>query len=173
MQKTVKALMYAYGDEEPRPDTIATMEDILLDFVADLCQTAKSYAVQSAPHVITASTKASVDPATLESGTDLSGSTTAIASATIGSSNSRKTARDASKGRIGGAGIGTGGNGVATSTVEKSSGDRLPYHHRRVRVDDFKLALRNDAKKLGRVEELMALQKEIADARKLFDERDS
>lgn len=43
---------------------------------------------------------------------------------------------------------------------------------RKVKVDDFKFSLRRDAKKLGRCEELLALQKEIAQAKKLFDENE-
>lgn len=42
----------------------------------------------------------------------------------------------------------------------------------KVRIDDFKFVLRHDAKKLGRIEELLSLQKEIAKAKKLFDEED-
>ena len=42
-----------------------------------------------------------------------------------------------------------------------------PRH--KLKVDDFKIALRNDPKKLGRVEELLYLQKVIAEARKQFD----
>jgi transcription initiation factor TFIID subunit 13 len=38
-----------------------------------------------------------------------------------------------------------------------------------VKVDDFKFALRNDHRKLGRVEELLVLQREINEARKTFD----
>ncbi|PVU84597.1 hypothetical protein BB559_007539 [Furculomyces boomerangus] len=38
----------------------------------------------------------------------------------------------------------------------------------RVTVDDFKFALRKDPKKLARVEELISLNKEIENARKMF-----
>ena len=40
----------------------------------------------------------------------------------------------------------------------------------KIKVDDFKFALRRDPKKLGRVEELLAMTKVIQDARKQFDE---
>ncbi|KAF3214315.1 Transcription initiation factor TFIID subunit 13, variant 2 [Orbilia oligospora] len=45
-------------------------------------------------------------------------------------------------------------------------------HARRnkIKVDDFKFALRRDPRKLGRVEELLAMTKVIQDARKQFDE---
>jgi transcription initiation factor TFIID subunit 13 len=36
-------------------------------------------------------------------------------------------------------------------------------------VDDFKVALRHDSRKLGRVEELLYYQKVIAEARRQFD----
>ncbi|KAK6535107.1 Transcription initiation factor TFIID subunit 13 [Orbilia ellipsospora] len=48
-------------------------------------------------------------------------------------------------------------------------------HARRnkIKVDDFKFALRRDSRKLGRVEELLAMTKVIQDARKQFDETGS
>lgn len=85
----VKSMMYAFGDEDATPDSLAVMEDILTDFITELC---------------------------LEAG--------------------------------------------------RAAGPR-----QKVRVDDFKFVLRNDAKKLGRVEELLSLQKEIQKSRKLFDEQ--
>lgn len=39
----------------------------------------------------------------------------------------------------------------------------------KIKVDDFKFLLRNDARKLGRAEELLVLQKEFVEARKTFD----
>lgn len=42
-------------------------------------------------------------------------------------------------------------------------------NRQKIKVDDFKFALRNDPRKLGRVEELLILQREIAEARKTFD----
>ena len=50
---------------------------------------------------------------------------------------------------------------------------RLAAQARRnkIKVDDFKYALRNDPKKLGRVEELLVMSKVIADARKQFDDK--
>jgi transcription initiation factor TFIID subunit 13 len=39
----------------------------------------------------------------------------------------------------------------------------------KIKVDDFKFAVRNDPKKLGRIEELLQLQKVIQDAKRLFD----
>jgi len=41
----------------------------------------------------------------------------------------------------------------------------------KIKVDDFKFALRRDPKKLGRVEELLVMAKVIADARKQFDDK--
>ncbi|RPA82766.1 transcription initiation factor IID, 18 kDa subunit [Ascobolus immersus RN42] len=50
---------------------------------------------------------------------------------------------------------------------------KVATHARRnkIKVDDFKFALRRDQRKLGRVEELLVLSKEIADARKQFDDK--
>lgn len=39
----------------------------------------------------------------------------------------------------------------------------------KIKIDDFKFALRNDPKKLGRVEKLLVLQKEFDAARKEYD----
>jgi len=39
----------------------------------------------------------------------------------------------------------------------------------KIKVDDFKFALRNDPRKLGRVERLLVLQKEFDAARKEYD----
>jgi transcription initiation factor TFIID subunit 13 len=41
----------------------------------------------------------------------------------------------------------------------------------KIKVDDFKFALRHDPRKLGRVEELLVMSKVIADARKQFDDK--
>lgn len=42
-------------------------------------------------------------------------------------------------------------------------------NRQKIKVDDFKFALRNDERKLGRVEELLVMQREINEARKTFD----
>ncbi|KAF8430196.1 transcription initiation factor IID, 18kDa subunit [Tirmania nivea] len=49
---------------------------------------------------------------------------------------------------------------------------KMATHARRnkIKVDDFKFALRRDPKKLGRVEELLLMSKVIADARKQFND---
>ncbi|KAF8474995.1 transcription initiation factor IID, 18kDa subunit [Kalaharituber pfeilii] len=49
---------------------------------------------------------------------------------------------------------------------------KMATHARRnkIKVDDFKFALRRDPKKLGRVEELLLMSKVIAEARKQFDD---
>jgi len=45
----------------------------------------------------------------------------------------------------------------------------------KIKVDDFKFVLRKDRPKLGRIQELLHMQKVIADARKQykFDEKDT
>ncbi|KAI9835535.1 MAG: hypothetical protein M1819_001986 [Sarea resinae] len=42
----------------------------------------------------------------------------------------------------------------------------------KIKVDDFKFALRKDPKKLGRVQELLSMDKELKAARRQFDEKD-
>lgn len=49
---------------------------------------------------------------------------------------------------------------------------RVAGTRNKLKVDDFKFILRNDPRKLGRVEELLTLQRIIADARKQFDDKD-
>lgn len=45
-------------------------------------------------------------------------------------------------------------------------------HRAKIKVDDFKFALRKDPKKLGRVTELLAMDKDIRKKRKAFDYED-
>lgn len=47
-----------------------------------------------------------------------------------------------------------------------------PASRARVKVDDFKFALRKDTKKLARLEELLYLDRVIANAKRMFDETD-
>ena len=47
-----------------------------------------------------------------------------------------------------------------------------PIGRLKVKVDDFKHALRKDPKKLGRLEELLYLETVIKEARKTFDEKE-
>ncbi|KAK9473841.1 transcription initiation factor IID, 18kD subunit-domain-containing protein [Dipodascopsis tothii] len=87
----LRLLMYAYGDSpNPSAESVAIVEDILTDYIIDMCHEAARMA--------------------------------------------RTTNRN------------------------------------KVKVDDFKFALRKDYKKLGRVEELQRLSKEIHEARKTFDD---
>lgn len=47
-------------------------------------------------------------------------------------------------------------------------------HARRqkIKVDDFRFALRRDENKLGRVQELLRMERELKEARKAFDQND-
>lgn len=45
-------------------------------------------------------------------------------------------------------------------------------HRAKIKVDDFKFALRKDPKKLGRVTELLTMDKSIKNARKAFDDQE-
>lgn len=86
----LRSLLYAYGDViDPYPETVATLEDILHEYIEIMCQEAYRVA-------------------------------------------------------------------------------RVANRHK-LKIDDFKFALRYDPKKLGRAEELLMLQKEIAEARKTID----
>ncbi|KAG5440855.1 hypothetical protein PCK2_000010 [Pneumocystis canis] len=55
---------------------------------------------------------------------------------------------------------------------------RVAGNRNKLKLDDFRvkyiilLALQNDPRKLGRVEELLTLQRVIAEARKQFDDKD-
>lgn len=86
----LRSLLYAYGDvADPYPESVAVLEDILQEYIVNMCHEAYRVA---------------------------------------------KTA-----------------------------------NRQKIKVDDFKFALRKDPRKLGRVEELLIMQKEIAEARKTFD----
>ncbi|GAO50961.1 hypothetical protein G7K_5078-t2 [Saitoella complicata NRRL Y-17804] len=88
--KDLKNLMYAFGDDQnPSFDSVNVLEDILVDYISEMCHEASR---------------------------------------------------------------------IAGPTRSK------------VKMEDFKYALRNDSKKLGRVEQLLAMNKEIAEARKMFDD---
>ncbi|KAK9478825.1 transcription initiation factor IID, 18kD subunit-domain-containing protein [Lipomyces japonicus] len=87
----VRALMYAFGDvHDPDRESVAVLEDILSDYIVDMCHEAARMA----------------------------------------------------------------------KTTNRN----------KVKVDDFKFALRRDYKKLGRIDELQRLSKEIQQARKTFDD---
>ncbi|KAK9450809.1 transcription initiation factor IID, 18kD subunit-domain-containing protein [Limtongia smithiae] len=87
----VRALMYAFGDvANPDRESVAVLEDILTDYIVDVCHEAARMA----------------------------------------------------------------------KTTNRN----------KVKVEDFKFALRRDYKKLGRIEELQRLSKEISEARKTFDD---
>lgn len=90
---TVRSLLFAYGDViDPEPQTVSTLDDILQDYIIDLCYEA--------------------------------------------------------------------------SRVSKTA------HRTKIKVDDFKFAIRKDAKKLSRVEELLQMQKVIQEAKKIFDDNE-
>lgn len=118
-------MMYAFGDEDPTPESVAVMEDILHDYITSLCTTA---------------------------------------------------ARNASSGASSGGGGGGSGPGAAGAGTgpdkDRGTGSGPGSASQKVKVDDFKFALRRDGKKLGRVEELLVMQKEIAQAKKLFDDKE-
>jgi len=90
--KELRTLLYAFGDTpDPLPESVSTLDDIVMEYIVDMCHDA---------------------------------------------------ARMASQAR-----------------------------RNKIKVDDFKFALRRDSKKLGRVEELLVMSKVIADARKQFDDK--
>lgn len=62
---------------------------------------------------------------------------------------------------------------LTSSSTQCHDAARMASQARRnkIKVDDFKFALRRDPKKLGRVEELLVMAKVIADARKQFDDK--
>ena len=53
---------------------------------------------------------------------------------------------------------------------QKASG--VAENRGKVRVEDFKFVLRNDAKKLARVEELLYMSEDIRRAKQLFDKEE-
>lgn len=85
--KDLAPMMYGFGDDTPAPDTIAMMEELVIDHITDICMQA----------------------------------------------------------------------------------NRVSSNRGKIKVDDFRFALRNDPKKLSRLDELLFMQEEIARARRGFD----
>lgn len=64
---------------------------------------------------------------------------------------------------------------VTDYVLELCHGAAQVAHHagrQKVKVDDFRFALRRDANKLGRVQELLHMERELKEARKAFDHQD-
>lgn len=99
-KKTVRLLLLAYGDpsphpsfsSEPLPETVRVLDEIVTDFVLEMCHGAAQYASYS--------------------------------------------------------------------------------RRQKIKVDDFRFALRRDPNKLGRVQELLRMERELKEARKAFDQND-
>ncbi|KAI9778798.1 MAG: Transcription initiation factor TFIID subunit 13 [Geoglossum umbratile] len=90
--KDLRHLLYAYGDDrEPLPETVKVLDEILTDYIIEICHSAASLATHS--------------------------------------------------------------------------------RRNKVKVDDFKFALRRDPRKLGRVQELLHMTQVIKRAREQFDEK--
>lgn len=97
---TVRLLLLAYGDpsphpsfpSEPLPETVRVLDEIVTDFILEMCHGAAQYASYS--------------------------------------------------------------------------------RRQKIKVDDFRFALRRDPNKLGRVQELLRMERELKEARKAFDQND-
>ncbi|KAJ5489652.1 Transcription initiation factor TFIID subunit 13 [Penicillium diatomitis] len=64
---------------------------------------------------------------------------------------------------------------VTDFILELCHGAAQVAHHanrQKVKVDDFRFALRRDPNKLGRVQELLHMERELKEARKAFDQND-
>lgn len=64
---------------------------------------------------------------------------------------------------------------VTDFVLELCHGAAQVAHHARrqkIKVDDFRFALRRDPNKLGRVQELLRMERELKEARKAFDQND-
>jgi transcription initiation factor TFIID subunit 13 len=64
---------------------------------------------------------------------------------------------------------------VTDFVLELSHGAAQVAHHARrqkIKVEDFRFALRRDPNKLGRVQELLRMERELKEARKAFDQND-
>lgn len=64
---------------------------------------------------------------------------------------------------------------VTDFILEVCHGAAQCAHHARrqkIKVEDFRFALRRDSSKLGRVQELLRMERELKEARKAFDQND-
>jgi len=57
-------------------------------------------------------------------------------------------------------------------TCHSAAASAAYARRQKIKVDDFKFAIRKDPAKLGRVQELLSLDKELKDARRQFDQND-
>jgi transcription initiation factor TFIID subunit 13 len=63
----------------------------------------------------------------------------------------------------------TGANSFVIETCHEAEAHARHASRAKIKVDDFQFALRHDSKKLGRVQELLDMDREIAKKRRAFD----
>jgi transcription initiation factor TFIID subunit 13 len=65
---------------------------------------------------------------------------------------------------------------IVTDFILEMCHEAAAYAHysrrQKIKVDDFRFALRHDPGKLGRVQELLRMERELKEARKVFDQND-
>lgn len=159
--------MYAFGDSEhPDAGSVALMEDMTVSFLIDLCRRARPAPGQLAipsnqAHVQTIA-QAATQQQQLEYQQQLVDEAAARAAAGTSSSAKAKAQKQAA---------------AAASAEQQRQQSAMPIRavvhpfvgRTRMTVEDIKFACRKDAKMTSRIEELIYLDKEISNARRVFD----
>lgn len=133
--RDLRNLMYAYGDSaNPLPDSVSLMEEMMVDFITDLCCRARPSIYALGLGTSSISNSSSAFGATLEQN----------------------------------AGVEQNGESSGQNGVAQTLPPRAP-HRLRVKLEDFRHALRKDveAKKLGRMEQLLYADKVVTEARRV------
>lgn len=134
--RDLRNLMYAYGDSaNPLPDSVSLMEEMMVDFITDLCCRARPSPYALGLGTSSISNSSSAFGATLE--------------------------------QYAGA-VDQNGEPSSQEGTAQTLPPRAP-HRLRVKLEDFRHALRKDveAKKLGRMEQLLYADKVVTEARRV------
>lgn len=134
--RDLRNLMYAYGDTaNPLPDSVSLMEEMMVDFITDLCCRARPSPYALGLGTSSISNSSSAFGATLEQYTGA---------------------------------LDQNGEPSSYEEMAQTLPPRAP-HRLRVKLEDFRHALRKDveAKKLGRMEQLLYADKVVTEARRV------
>ncbi|PWN49856.1 hypothetical protein IE53DRAFT_387885 [Violaceomyces palustris] len=176
-QKDLRNLMYAFGDvANPDPDSVALLEDMTVEFLTDLCCRARPspYALglgtsnlsNSSSSSSTSSLLSSIGPQEVAQASILPSDNVASVQANIGSNNVPNANASAATNN-------SNNNLQAPHTSSSNfTSQTLPPrapHRVRVKIEDFRHALRKDVefKKLSRLEQLLYADKVVTEARRI------
>ncbi|SPO40215.1 related to TAF13 - TFIID subunit involved in RNA polymerase II transcription initiation [Pseudozyma flocculosa] len=173
--KDLRNLMYAYGDvANPDSESVALLEEMTVDFITDLCARARP-----SPYALGLGTS-NISTSTASFGSAFDTGSLGLVGAegdpsTAGSAAWTHEVGDSAQTAAAGAGAGAAATSaaaaagaVSTVAAPATLPPRAP-HRQRVKLEDFRHALRKDveAKKLGRLEQLLYADRIVTEARKV------